>query len=404
MRSTAPTHRDREVLDLWERGIGLDRWRRDDALLARTMPPRGLGARNAALLALRNTLFDRAWPLKSSCPACGTDCAFEVDSVAIAECLRLPSEASGSFEWGGRSLIARAPDSRRPQRDLAGDRPRRARSARCLQRCIGGGLDLAAVDDAAIDELGQHLERLDPGALVTFQLVCPACRHEWSAILDVGEALWLELQRSAERTLADVDALARVYGWTEAEVHAAVADPARRLSAAGRWRVMGFLHHLAGMALGAKPASAARPTLPSRFAASPFAGTSQGLEVIDQATPTIPALPARPEVAGSPIASCDAAGAIREKERGVACGGTFAAPTAASGTTGGPEPVTSTGRRFATAVAFAEHRQRGRTPVTIGEILCCDRQTGRATAAGAGGATTTGAAALGSPDASLKPR
>ena len=79
-------------------------------------------------------------------------------------------------------------------------------------------LDLAAVDDAAIDELGQHLERLDPGALVTFQLVCPACRHEWSAILDVGEALWLELQRSAERTLADVDSLARVYGWTEAEV------------------------------------------------------------------------------------------------------------------------------------------------------------------------------------------
>ena len=64
---------------------------------------------------------------------------------------------------------------------------------------------------------------------------------------------------------------------------------------------MGFLHHLAGMALGAKPASAARPTLPSRFAASPFAGTSQGLEVIDQATPTIPALPARPEVAGSPL-------------------------------------------------------------------------------------------------------
>ena len=216
MRSTASTHRDREVLDLWERGIGLDRWRRDDALLADDSP-RGLGARNAALLALRNTLFDRAWPLKSSCPACETDCAFEVDSVAIAECLRLPSEASGSFEWGGRSLIARAPTVDDLNAiSLATDRASAVRAL--LERCIGGGLDLAAVDDAAIDELGQHLERLDPGALVTFQLVCPACRHEWSAILDVGEALWLELQRSAERTLADVDSLARVYGWTEAEV------------------------------------------------------------------------------------------------------------------------------------------------------------------------------------------
>lgn len=216
MRSTASTHRDREVLDLWERGVGLDRWRRDDALLSDDAP-RGLGERNAALLALRNTLFDRAWPLKSSCPACGTDCAFEVDSVALAECLRLPGQGCGSFEWGGRPLTARAPTVD----DIAAisratDRASAVRAL--LERCIDGDLELAAVDDAAIDELGERLERLDPGALVAFQLVCPACRHEWSAMLDVGEALWLELQRAAERTLADVDALARAYGWTEAEV------------------------------------------------------------------------------------------------------------------------------------------------------------------------------------------
>jgi hypothetical protein len=51
---------------------------------------------------------------------------------------------------------------------------------------------------------------------------------------------------------------------------------------------MGFLHHLAGLALGATPAGAARPSLPSRFAPSPFAGPSQGLQVIEQATPTVP--------------------------------------------------------------------------------------------------------------------
>jgi hypothetical protein len=216
MRSTALPHRDREILDLWERGIGLDRWRRDDALLADDAT-RGLGARNVALLALRNTLFERAWPLKSSCPACETECTFEVDSVALGEYLRPPSDASESFECGGRLLTARAPTVD----DLKAISPAvdRASAVRLLLgRCIGGDLDLAAVDDAAIDELGQRLERLDPGALVIFQLVCPACRGEWSAMFDVGDALWLELQRSAERTLADIDSLARAYGWTEAEV------------------------------------------------------------------------------------------------------------------------------------------------------------------------------------------
>jgi hypothetical protein len=48
---------------------------------------------------------------------------------------------------------------------------------------------------------------------------------------------------------------------------------------------MGFLGHLAGMALGAKPASAVRPALPSRFASPPFAGALQGLEVVEQAAP-----------------------------------------------------------------------------------------------------------------------
>jgi hypothetical protein len=156
--------------------------------------------------------------LRSSCPACGTECDFEVDSLALAKQLRLSGEPAASFEWGGRSLTARAPTVD----DLvaisrAADRPSAVRAS-LLARCIDGGLDPATADDATIDELGQRLDRLDPAALVGFQLVCPDCRNEWSAMLDVGEALWMELQHSAERTLAEIDSLARAYGWTESEV------------------------------------------------------------------------------------------------------------------------------------------------------------------------------------------
>ncbi|WP_422003445.1 hypothetical protein [Reyranella sp.] len=216
MRAPASTDRDREVLDLWERGVGLDRWRRDDALLADDAP-RALGARNIALVGLRNRLFDRGWPLKSTCPACATECDFEIDGPALAGHLRLPGEPGGSFDWNGLTLTARPPTVE----DLAAvsrATDRASAASDLLGRCIGGPLDVAALDDAGIEALGQRLERLDPAALVSFELACPACRHPWSAALDVGEALWLELQRAAERLLADVDSLARAYGWTEAEV------------------------------------------------------------------------------------------------------------------------------------------------------------------------------------------
>jgi hypothetical protein len=87
-----------------------------------------------------------------------------------------------------------------------------------LARCLTGDVDLANADNAEIEELGQRLEQLDRGATVGFALHCPACAHEWSAMLDAGEALWAELQRAAERSLIEIDALARAYGWTEQEI------------------------------------------------------------------------------------------------------------------------------------------------------------------------------------------
>src|SRR5438876_4213102 len=86
MHSPALHDRERQILALWERGVGLGRWQREDALLAADgSAPLALGVRNATLLALRGALFNRAWPLNSRCPVCGCDCEFEVDSLTLAE-------------------------------------------------------------------------------------------------------------------------------------------------------------------------------------------------------------------------------------------------------------------------------------------------------------------------------
>jgi hypothetical protein len=208
-----------QVLELWERAVGLERWQREDALLgAAQSSQRGLGARNAALLGLRNGLFKRVWALKSRCSACATECEFEVDSQALAQELGgREAVERATFEWEGIAVEARAPTvddlvaiSRQPDTGSA------ARAL--LARCLSDDFDLAQVSNAEIEELGRRLERLDPDATIGFPLRCPACGHGWSAALDVGEALWSELQRAAEQSLAEIHALACAYGWTEEEV------------------------------------------------------------------------------------------------------------------------------------------------------------------------------------------
>ena len=213
------------ALALWERAVGLGRWARDEALLGgRAAAPAAMGARNAALLAMRNAVFDAGWPLRSQCPECGAQVEFVADSHALARQLDGSTPTRGvSVEWRGETVELRAPTAQ----DLAAVAyhcDRRSAARALLARC--GALEPERVDDAALDELGLRIEALDPAALVSFALDCPACGHGWDAPLDVAEALWSELRDLAERTLSDVDALARTYGWSEAAVLG--LSPARR--------------------------------------------------------------------------------------------------------------------------------------------------------------------------------
>jgi hypothetical protein len=204
---------------LWERAVGRPRRDRDEALLDDAGGPRALGERNRALIAIRTGLFGRDWPLKSGCQACGGVCEFAIDGVVLAENLELMAAGGGEgvVEWQGREIVLRALTA--DDLDAVAGRPDVSSAVRSLAaRCIPAEVEPGELTEDQIDLIGQHLERLDPAAMISLALECPDCGHRWPAPIDVGDALWTEVQRSAERLLTEIDALARAYGWTEEEV------------------------------------------------------------------------------------------------------------------------------------------------------------------------------------------
>jgi hypothetical protein len=89
-----------------------------------------------------------------------------------------------------------------------------------LERCCG-----APVPPELRDGIEDALAAADPRAGVQLALTCPACAHEWLLRFDAISFLWSDVTAGAERVLADVDALARAYGWSESEI---LAMSARR--------------------------------------------------------------------------------------------------------------------------------------------------------------------------------
>jgi hypothetical protein len=53
---------------------------------------------------------------------------------------------------------------------------------------------------------------------VLVSLDCPECGAGFDADLDPAAFVWAEVEARARRVLIEVDALARAYGWTEADV------------------------------------------------------------------------------------------------------------------------------------------------------------------------------------------
>ena len=226
-------------LDVWEAAAVLAPGLREAALLrpaVRDVGPAALmrlpiGVRDGLLLDLRGALFGPDMLCVATCPACGEGCEWtaRVDSLKVAA--SATSQARCDWSGDGWTIRFRPVDSL----DLAALRDTHDETTsaqRLLDRCVieasrdGVSVAPAELPPAIIDAVVAAMAEADPQAALSIELTCPSCAEAWSADFDPGAYLWAELDAWAERTLGEVDQLARAYGWAERDILA--LSPSRR--------------------------------------------------------------------------------------------------------------------------------------------------------------------------------
>ena len=229
------------VLDAWESAAGRRPVAKALAVLAAACPDRTaaelaalpVGRRDALLLDLHATTFGPRLSGIARCDDCAEVLEVDVDVEAV-RCT--PPDGDDAAAWvayrhGDDELTFRCPDSDDLTAADGGDGAEATR-ARLLERTVratrsGTPVPLRDVDPAALAAVVEAMAARDPQADIVLSLVCPACAATTIVLLDVGALIWQRVETWARRVLADVDVLARAYGWEERAV-LALSEPRRR--------------------------------------------------------------------------------------------------------------------------------------------------------------------------------
>jgi hypothetical protein len=211
------------ILAVWERGQGASPGERALQLLAAAGQAEdvSVGERDARLLDARVRTFGPLLAAVADCPACGERLDVELSAGDLAGSAP-PAPAELAVEVGGRAVRVRVPTAS-DLAAVAAARDVESGRAELLRRCL---IDREAVGTRAARAIAAALAEADPGARIDVALACPTCLHEWEIPFDIVSFLWAEIDACARRLLGEVHALARAYGWREADVLA--LSPRRR--------------------------------------------------------------------------------------------------------------------------------------------------------------------------------
>ena len=186
-----------------------------------------LGDREALLLQLRSWLIGDQPDAVIECPVdeCGEKIEVELSILDVLQ--EEYDDAAAEYEEAlgigdTRKLVRfRVPTGADQEAVASMARTDVAGAARALlERCV---VSVAGRDPAEdLDEIGdlvaKRWEQLDPQAETTLRFVCPNCGSEFETSLDAGSFLFEELATRSAHLFHEVDALARTYHWTEAEI------------------------------------------------------------------------------------------------------------------------------------------------------------------------------------------
>jgi hypothetical protein len=227
MRVIAPNAS--QLLAVWEQGVELSLPRRAMLLLEAVCPDLSgddiarlpIGRRDEMLTDLRERLFGAGITLVAPCPGCHETLETELRLSDLTLGMAA-DDAEQTLTVDGYRLAFRLLTAG----DLLSlpDDPTAARLmlvSRCiieLRKSDGESPPAHVLPEKVIGALADALSQADPRADLQFALICPSCAHEWSAPFDITTALWKEIHAWAQRTLRDVHALARAYGWREADI------------------------------------------------------------------------------------------------------------------------------------------------------------------------------------------
>lgn len=220
-----------KLLDVWERGQHETIVQRMLVLLAAACPEMqiealaelSLGRRDALLLTLHEWTFGSQIVGLAVCPRCGEQLEFDCQVAQLRIEAETEPATALALSTNNYEVQFRLPNSL----DLnAAALSRDAASAQrfLFEQCLlsarhhGEEVSTEQLPVEVTEAVAARMAEADPQADVQVRLTCPRCNHQWQSPFDITSFFWSEVSARAARLLREVHALARAYGWREADI------------------------------------------------------------------------------------------------------------------------------------------------------------------------------------------
>jgi len=215
---------------MWEAGGGQQPIERALTLLAAACPESSreqlaalsISRRDSQLLELRRQTFGDRLNAFSECPQCAGPLEIRFAATAIKTAGDDGPDVQ-EMESRGVTVRFRVPNSIDLAEAISAgtiDRAKEVLLCRCVIEARRGDAIVAPSElpPEVSEEINCFMAASDPAAEVLLNLQCPLCSHSWQALFDIAAFFWTEISAHARRLLREIDALARSYGWGEAEI------------------------------------------------------------------------------------------------------------------------------------------------------------------------------------------